>query len=107
MEKRIEDYLHFYYKYLGCELIKPVYAENENTKPILRNINTLTNDEAEEIGFDSSRSFHESNYDYIDKIGLLRPIDFKFLVDKGFDLFNLIPSGLAIDKSKIISPNTK
>lgn len=101
MDKKIEDYLHIYSKYLHCELIRPVYAENEISTPIFRDIKTITDEESQEIGYDSAGAFHKENKDYLDGIGVLRPFEFKFLIDSGFDLFGLIKSGVAIDKTTL------
>lgn len=98
MEK-MENYLHLYSKYLGCDLVKPVFAENESSKPILKHITSLTNDDAEELGYDTAESFLADNKIYKDNIGLLRPEGFKYLIENGFDCFMLIESGLAIDKT--------
>lgn len=101
MDRKIEDYLHIYSKYLHCELIRPVYAESEISTPILRHIKTITDEESQEIGYDSAGAFHKENKDYLDGIGVLRPFDFKFLIERGFDLFGLIKSGIAVDATNL------
>lgn len=117
MEKKIEDYINFY---LGCECeymeeiddiprIKPLtgYMIGRGfywVKPILRRLADLTEDEAKEgnLAAFEFRVIKKEVMSYA-----FTPNRFVWLLSKHFDLFGLIEAGLALEKSKIISPNTK
>lgn len=108
--KEIKDYLHLY---LGCECKTPegvmqlmaVYIDSlpifydsvedtrfEDITPLLRPLSDITEEEIKKL-----RSFnHYSNH-----TNRLTPEGVRYLLSKFFDLFGLIESGLAIDKSKI------
>jgi hypothetical protein len=98
----------------------------EETKPILRPLSDMTEQEAWEfVGGKSDHLYDDLKIDKIDKTGIsisyvinagdegsfpqshkfdffaLGPEQFKHLLSRGFDLFNLIPEGLAIDKTTI------
>jgi hypothetical protein len=106
----IKDYLHLY---LGCEAmhgdrkivvcglnINSYYIQNilnEDTlrisdiKPILRPLSSLTNEERTERGkaiIQYGKEFIDAEYH-------------RWMLSKGFDIFNLIPEGLAIDKTTL------
>lgn len=119
MKTELKDVLHFY---LGCEVRRTVndnldyevgvlvgiskseVEENktvaiidtegsvfaewyiEETTPILRPLSSMTEDEL--------RNLWEQ--------GGARPDEFIYLLSKSFDLFNLIPNGLAIDKNSLL-----
>jgi hypothetical protein len=136
MEKKIQDYLPFYIgcevyfideqnkvKYYGdfegavitgifqcpsgaglmAQLMvddweEPLDVLVSEIKPLLRRLSDMTEEEK----------------DYALKIGNSYPDSWvgganrtAWLLSKHFDLFGLIEAGLALDKSKIISPNTK
>jgi hypothetical protein len=126
MEKNIKDYLHLY---IGCNVQwnkargftltkvnwlfnefeidqdESGYTEtfNEKTvheiKPILRPLSDMTEEECHTLGW----AYLNSNGNKIlnHSPEYLNPEDFKYLLSRGFDLFGLIESGLAIDKSSI------
>ena len=115
MEKNFKDYAHLY---LGCDLTDPThtikaklhnvnsetgaYWESEVTvgrlegstlKPILRPLSDITKEEIEQCSYfftNTSRSILED--------GAQRTF---YLLKQGFDLFNLIESGIAIDKTNL------
>lgn len=105
MMKEIKNYLHLY---LGCEvslpngdkyILKPSNLPNNfrdlpkpiNGKPILRQIDSMTQDERIEVRKLSELSFTFSGGAEVTN----------YLLSKYFDLFGLIPSGLAVDKTII------
>ena len=141
MEKKIEDYLHYY---IGCFAIYAGHGKEEiititgiNTatenyspkiyfdfyehdgsdsdgiywlkKLILRPLSSMTEDEFNElekqIGFSDDTIFDENTWRYFD--GTLLPEQFHYLLSKGFDLFGLIESGLAIDAITFNSPRLR
>ena len=109
MDKRIEDYLHLY---LGCQYrwmnkngsmggnsrtlsptaILRFYNKEINIIPVLRKLEDITEEEQAEADRihddDNNRS----------PMGAQLPF---YLLLKYFDLFGLIPAGLAIDKTKM------
>lgn len=70
---------------------------------VLRPLSDMTEDELQECGnmiYDFSNDPELNNFKWKDfEIGLA-PEQFVYLLSKGFDLFGLIPSGLAIDNTK-------
>lgn len=124
--KDIKDYLHLY---LGCKveigatLPGMLLGVEGNTafvkhftegricmalkqvKPILRPLSDMT----EEEGVEAEVAWKEgSNYGETIGQGLNCAYAYrlKYLLSKGFDLFNLIPKGLAIDKSSLPTKTT-
>lgn len=119
MEKKIEDYLHLY---LGCEIkigdqieildavgqsgefeslykghLRNFYHISVGVKPILRPLSDMT----EEEKFEIQQISGWVDYNHYINQGFCKPEVFKYLLSKSFDLFGLIESGLAIDKTKI------
>ena len=122
--KEIKDYLPFY---LGCQA-KVIFARNEaapeigelievgknmafvetgkheyyecmpyEVKPILRPLSDMTEEEKTELKLNLFQFANLENYNEV----LWRFEQTRFLLSKHFDLFGLIPAGLAIDKTKI------
>lgn len=97
MEKKIEDYLHLY---IGVKLErggivthKLLAAADEaafdaylDFKPILRPLASMTEAETKEY-----KDLFLEHPDCYEKT--------RWLLSKGFDLFNLIPEGLALDST--------
>lgn len=117
MEKKISDYLHLY---LGCDIMILCYKDysggtykltgkifaniidNYNPKedlikPILRPLSDMTEEEREEL---NDIELGESSWPTVARA--LAPC-FAWMLSKGFDLFGLIESGLAIDKTTLHS----
>jgi hypothetical protein len=114
MNKELKDYLPFY---LGCQFVMKIkdteqltgkmyfgkdalYAaltkdESVNIKPILllRKLDSITDDEKKEIFPDAHIQYDPDLSDEF------TPDEFVSLLSKHFDLFGLIESGIAIDKS--------
>lgn len=110
--KDIKDYLHLY---LGCEICKADGSGNfkltphtlsqmnlPNTtpdikkgKPILRPLSSMTEEELSAM--ESIYGFYASK-PYAERLGTDAEVT-RHLLSKGFDLFNLIPEGLAIDST--------
>lgn len=112
--KKVEDYIHLY---LGCEcydtfrkvtgILTAIFKNSvridngygqwhiSTIKPILRRLETMTEEEANELDW---RFPVEEDANIV--IKNLNPDEFLYLLKQGFDLFNLIEEGLAIDKSK-------
>jgi len=97
------------------ELHTSAYKSHE-IKPILRPLSDMTEEEARDLrqivdGDDSEqvaensalKYFRQKEEWYVDRIYLLlgKPNAWRYLLSKHFDLFGWIPSGLAIDKTKI------
>lgn len=119
MEKKLVDYLHLY---MGCKcrdtfndcdvvLTPKIYAgymeqwnspEDEQIRPYLRPLSDMTEDETQELGcFVSTLSpgyirdalIHKTSY----KLQIEESFELTaYLLSKGFDLFGLIESNLAI-----------
>jgi hypothetical protein len=136
MEKKIEDFLPFYLgcevkgsegtaTYIlvgvtndGGALFKTKEGfsidPGHGFKILLRQISDMTEEEVNFIFKTATLRSLEIKGDFSKKKLVLEICKrlseqawlFQYLLSKHFDLFNLIPSGLAIDKSKIISPNT-
>lgn len=128
MSKEIKDYLHLY---LGCEvdysgtrcelfgvhqaycvigdfgnigMVKIPTEDFIRLKPILRPLSDMTEDELNECGnldYDFSDEPELNKWDYKSFDTLISANQFVWLLSKHFDIFNLIPEGLAIDKNKI------
>lgn len=118
MSKEIKDYLHLY---LGCECLANVpnievkqwliidgdfigYKGKNyftNIQPILRKLSDMTEEEMNECGnliYDFSDDEELNRWKWSDfDFGCAE--QFHYLLSKHFDLFNLIPEGLAIDKT--------
>lgn len=127
-EKNIKNYLHLH---LGCEIFKPgtklisvnieddeytileddgfnsrvLSLTNTNPKPFLRPLSDITEEELTDV----ANTLYTLPVEKIKELVVERRIDlihttpdvFLYLLSKGFDLFGLIESGLAIDKTKI------
>jgi hypothetical protein len=110
MEKNIKDYLHLY---IGCRaeattvegavsnvaisytLLHDWDGWLERIKPILRKLSSMTEEEFQHMineGWIGAPTF--TNWTKI----VYKPEQFRYLLAKGFDLFGLIDSGLAIEK---------
>lgn len=73
-------------------------------KPILRPLSSMVHEELQECGnmiYDFSNDPELNDHKWQDFEICLAPEQFKWLLSKHFDLFGLIESGLAIDKTKI------
>lgn len=75
-------------------------------KPILRPLSDMTGAEAKELAECSRSPYYRFEVGLMNKI-LLYPQPVVYLLSKHFDLFGWIESGLAIDKSTLISPISK
>lgn len=119
MEKKLSDYLHLY---LGCAVkhqsfVNPFQLKSissngilrvggfdddvsyntvvENIKLCLRPLSDMTEDEWKDFRLPDT-------YQEVFKSGkVFKPSEFLQLLKHGFDLFGLIDSGLAIDKTKL------
>lgn len=124
--RKIEDYLHLY---LGCDVydswnektgklveIKNTgkgvgvlhqtvwYMKADEIKLLLRPLSDMTDDELQECGnmvYDFSDEPELNNHRWQDFEVLLAPEQFHWLLNKHFDLFGLIESGLAIPKASL------
>jgi hypothetical protein len=122
MEKNIKDYLHLY---LGCkvrEVMSLGYDEYTLTKlglayhaihqgnkifPILRPLSDMTEEEKNEL-LQVDREYTSANILPNIPLGRLLVLHYterqaqitRYLLSKHFDLFGLIPTGLAIDATK-------
>lgn len=122
--KNIEDYLHLY---LGCDLliedqlVVQLVGFEQNGRsfyPVIRNkknwdkavVNDLSliqlslrplSDMTDEEKYKLQNMVGALEYHHFKNDGICSPIAFRFLLSKHFDLFNLIPEGLAIDKTKL------
>lgn len=122
--KQLKDYLHLY---LGCELAKKdlpdsfkegarkanvldgetrdyfLKSGNSGWLPILRPLSSMTEEELQECGnmiYDFSDDPELNNHKWQD-FEISAPEQFHYLLSKHFDLFNLIPEGLAIDATTL------
>lgn len=118
--KKIEDYLHLY---IGCECYEsynnkigilsglcigadnPVLVEHNKSKwwlkysevkPMLRPLSDITEEECDVLGLNRNYFIEQSH-----EVRNWLPLEFKYLLKQRFDFFGLIPSNLAIDKTKI------
>lgn len=123
--KDIKDYLHLY---LGCDCmmtrnsyhavhqlrlssdtpfkltgqLSDYFSDSKTMaecKPILRPLSDMTEEEEKE--YEATRVFVRATP--VHQVGNMQwtPETFRYLLKQGFDLFNLIPEGLAIDKTKL------
>jgi len=114
----IKDFIHLY---LGCEcwwedkdgnsggrteidfyIIAELYGERIKLKPILRPLSDMTKEERKECGnldydFSDDEIFNNMDWKYFDTLYSANQVI--WLLSKHFDLFGLIDSGLAIDKT--------
>lgn len=124
-KKDIKDYLHLY---LGCDCDRSgrleridysflVWCENnhrlKDVKPILRALSDMTEEEIQTLYgiYNSGKEckphllktwYSNFNWHYADASQHRVRFDaIPFLLSRGFDLFNLIPDGLAINKSSL------
>jgi hypothetical protein len=123
--KNIKDYMHLY---LGNRAILNLHDEPEpyhvdvdgilidmdmnacSIQLILRPLSDMSEDEALEVA-ENILSLNGLNLDdwsakdivsaYVEQWDRYTPEETKWLLSKGFDLFGLIESGLAIDKTKL------
>lgn len=115
MKKDIKEYLHLY---LGCEFIfsatkdfsthelcteslNTIYEDSDfyEIKLVLRPISDMT--ESEKADFYKTQQFITATPVHVVGNYHWTPETFLWLVNHGFDIFNLIDMGLAIDKTKI------
>lgn len=113
MEKKIKDYLHLY---LGCDamiyndksfIMDKVTSSSLNIedgsvtkiKPILRPLSDMTEQESYELCWQKNQNHMKLNWSLNESA--IHPNEFLYLLKQGFDLFGLIESGLAIDKTTI------
>ena len=104
------DRVCIFFKYTVCKIYEAdgshdkvisnahhYYFGSDDIKPILRPLSKMKKKEnkelAEIIGLDTDKEVH-----------IWTPDQFVWLLKKGFDLFGLIESGLAIDKTKTPQP---
>ena len=93
----------------GTEAYRASYSDNQDKifpLLLLRPLSDLTEDEGFELS-DTMGFFTPDNFITAIKSGSKYVMDFRlsfeltqYLLKQGFDLFNLIPEGLAIDKTK-------
>lgn len=110
--KKIEDYLHLY---IGQEvkvpggivglthgLISRFDFKHYGMKLLLRPLSSITKDEVKESTIKNYSTTYTRTEDIITiDIKSLSPNQFRYLLNKGLDLFGLIESGIAIDKTKV------
>jgi hypothetical protein len=83
-----------------------VYNDDANfdrIKPILRPLSDMTEDELKCLRSERGhlKGVHRDDLKFIIIMNKWSPEDFIFLLSKHFDLFGLIPAGLAIDKTTL------
>lgn len=81
------------------------FSEYCRIKPILRKLEDLTDEDAQEVGYDNAYSFLVDNNSYVNCVGPFLPRSFHYLVSQGYDVFGLIPAGLAIDAKTLNTPD--
>lgn len=87
-------------KSIGCYgLVKSDWAVNE-VKPILRPFSDLSNEDAEVLGWADVDVLKRNFYNDVD-LDEFTIREFKYLITNKFDLFGLIESGEAIDKTTL------
>lgn len=106
MRKDIKDYLHLY---LGCDAVdhtgwkttvewSDIGYPDQIKQLILRPLSDITEKEVEDLRFNMPGGVTVPN----DRQALdITPHQVKYLLSLGFDLFNLIDEGLAIDKTTL------
>jgi hypothetical protein len=77
------------------------YAVVKDVFPILRPLSDMTEEEMEHVGPMPHIPLHKEDLNYAIIRGTWTPEQTKYLLSRGFDLFGLIDSGLAIDKTKV------
>lgn len=120
--KQLKEYLHLY---LGCEIMNGIddkirvlkssnldtyiYTKVGNPKILLRPLSDMTEEEKEQIGFSAFEILRKNEFG--DKVLPARNISAMwaakqtaYLLSRHFDLFGLIESGLAIDKTLTPTP---
>jgi hypothetical protein len=84
-----------------------VYNDNEKMlriKPILRPLNDMSEEELQECGnmiYDFSGDPELNKHEWKQFETMLDPLQFIWLLKRGFDLFGLIEARLAMDRTKI------
>ena len=113
-EKKLQDYLHYY---IGCQMMYSSHHEPQNEpyvltfknieeaiefgdRPILRRLEDITDEEDQEY---HKLLLTKELDDY--SIRHDCPESFHYLLKRGFDLFDLIDSGVAAD-AKLIKINS-
>jgi hypothetical protein len=115
MKKQSIDYLHYY---LGCEVFicynlegdpviekldaRHLFDEHDapvGIQPILRPLSDMSDEEAEEYNSIMYTCFNAVNK-FHDQV-LTEAACTQYLLSRGFDLFNLIHKGLAVDKKSL------
>lgn len=112
MEKKIEDYLHLH---IGCEVLcswdnkirkltfksaeSYIYTKVGHVQLLLRPLSDIKEEECNKL--DWYYKWSTSGEKIKHKVENFRPEEFIELLKMGFDLFGLIESGLAIDKTKL------
>lgn len=91
---------------MGCQLrdegIKlTFYVNSEDVKLILRPLNDMTEKEFNYCYKKGWTNHYESQSAYTATMGVMEPEEFLYLLSKHFDLFCLIGSGLAINKTTL------
>jgi len=128
MKKNIKDYIHFYVgqpiktSRYGTGVLDSVsktcfhvefektiqgFLFNADAKLLLRPISDMTDKEMDEV---KKYSDHSDHIEYYIETGVFIRIDgelHRILCKWGFDIFNLIESGLALDKTKADPKKTK
>jgi hypothetical protein len=106
-DKKLQDYLHFY---MGCKFITdnsegevnpetirfiyPMIEKGYNVQLVLRKLEDWT---AEELKTYNTLKGKKTDGVHAVYIAYDTPQTFNYLLKQGFDLFNLIDAGLAID----------
>ncbi len=76
---------------------EPTWNDAKDVKLILRPLSSMTEEEGKELDW-SLRIGWVSRWDGIGRPQVLTPEEFRYLLSKGFDIFGLLHSGLAIEK---------
>lgn len=116
--KNIKDYLHLYLgqqcrcfnhadsegwiETISCSIIidyEDEDSEIEGIVPILRPLSDMTEEEMKSVGHMPHVPLHKDDLKYAIIRNSWPPEQTRYLLSRGFDLFNLIESGLAIKKS--------
>ena len=75
---------------------------SRNVRPLLRQLSDITKDEAVELwGHKNAFAIMNNSFNYDEHLSNLSPYGTVYLLKQGFDLFNLIESGIALDKTKL------
>lgn len=123
MSKEIKDYLHLYLNsvdviidtvrddfkahfghapghktQLGPMLYAVILEGGVTVKPILRDLSDMTEEEKLHLyGMGFTHNSKGLQIEHPQKWPTFKPLQFLYLLSKGFDLFGLIPAGLAIN----------